>query len=72
MIVPIAEADVSEQTLRAGTLEAKGLVHMVRARDLSPENLAAAVNKALAAPPPTTGGIDVAGAENTAKWIATC
>ena len=72
VIVPIAEADVSEQTLRAGTLEAKGLVHMVRARDLSPENLAAAVNKALAAPPPTTGGIDVAGAENTARWIAAC
>lgn len=72
VIVPMAEADESEQTLRAGTLEARGLVHMVGAGDLSPKNLAAAVNKALAAPPPQTGRIDVAGADNTTRWIAAC
>lgn len=72
VIVPMAEADESEQTLRAGTMEAKGLVHMVQAGDLSPETLAAAVDKALAAPSPPMGGIDVAGAKNTARWIAAC
>lgn len=72
VIVPMAEADESEQTLRAGTLEASGLVHMVRAGDLTPENLAAAVNKALSAPPPPTGKIDVAGADTTTRWIAAC
>ncbi len=72
VIVPMAEADESEQTLRAGTMEAKGLVHMVRAGELTPESLAQAVNKALAAPPPPTGKIDMAGAENTARWVAAC
>lgn len=71
VIVPMAEADESEQTLRAGKMEEKGLVHMLRAGDLSPENLAAAVDHALAAPqPPVLSGIDLDGARHTAKIIA--
>lgn len=72
VIVPMAEADESEQTLRAGKMEAKGLVHMVRAGDLSPENLAAAINKALAAPPPlppTLAGLDLDGAAKTVRIV---
>ncbi|MEE8351377.1 MAG: glycosyltransferase [Rhodospirillales bacterium] len=71
VIVPMAEADESEQTLRAGKMEAKGLVHMVRASNLSPENLATAVNKALAAPPPPIlSGINLGGAQQTARIVA--
>jgi len=70
VIVPMAEADESEQSLRASKMEAKGLIHMVRAGDLSPKNLAAAVNKALAAPPPPIlSGINLGGAQRTAQIV---
>ncbi len=70
VIVPYAGLEESEQTLRAGLLEKRGLVQVVEERALSPETLTAAVEAALARPRPSGAGLDTGGTEASARIIA--
>ena len=70
VIVPYAGLEESEQTLRAGLLEKRGLVQVVEERALSPETLTAAVEATLARPRPAGAGLDTGGTEASARFIA--
>jgi predicted glycosyltransferase len=67
VIVPYAGGTETEQTLRAQLIADRGGLHVVAEETLTPEVLAAAVARALAAPPANSGGIDMNGAEATAQ-----
>ncbi len=70
ILVPFSAGSESEQMFRARVFEERGLVRVLDERALSPENLAQAVDAALAAPlPAETGGIDLSGVETTARLI---
>ena len=47
LIVPYAGGLESEQTLRAELLAERGLINVLAEADLSPENLAASIDKAI-------------------------
>ncbi len=51
VLVPFAEMRETEQTLRAERLAACGVVEMVAPAELSPDRLAAAIERAVARPP---------------------
>ena len=74
VLVPFAGGAESEQTLRARLLEERGLVHVVEEGDLTAATLAAAVDRAAAAPRPAAGAIDLDGARRSAQllreWLA--
>jgi len=55
--------------LRAERLAAKGVLEMVDERDLSPVNLAKAVERAIAGPPAPIS-VDTRGAPHTARLLA--
>ena len=66
VVVPYAGGLETEQTLRARLLAARGLVEVVSEDALGAESLAAAVRRALAAPPAVLDGLDISGAAATA------
>lgn len=68
VVVPFAAGRETEQRLRAQRLAAKGVLEMVDERDLSPDRLAAAVERAIAACP-TALSIDTGGASRTARLL---
>ncbi len=68
VVVPFAEMRESEQTLRAERLAARGVVEMLAPHELSPERLAAAIERA-AGHRPQALAIDTAGARRTALWV---
>jgi predicted glycosyltransferase len=74
VLVPFAGGGEFEQTLRARLLFEKGLVGMVEEEALSPATLAAAVDRAAAAPRPAAGAVDLGGARRSAElvreWLA--
>ncbi len=71
VIVPYAGGEENEQTLRARLLEERGLTRVLDEDALTPENLAAAVNSALKAPPfPDVPPFDANGAALSAEIIA--
>ncbi len=70
VVVPFAAGRETEQRLRAERLAAKGVLEMVDERDLSPDRLAVAVERAIAASP-TAVSIDTGGASRTARLLAT-
>jgi predicted glycosyltransferase len=69
VLVPFAAAGETEQTLRAQLLADAGRAVVVREAGLTPERLADAVDRALAAPPPATLAVDCDGAAASARLI---
>ena len=69
VVVPVPVSE-SEQTFRARLLAERGLVGMVEAGRLTPENLARAADAAVDARRGETHGIDFSGAETTADIIS--
>jgi predicted glycosyltransferase len=69
VVVPFAAGRETEQRLRAERLAAQGVLEMVDERDLSPVNLAKAVERAIAGPP-TPVSVDTRGAPRTARLLA--
>jgi predicted glycosyltransferase len=70
VLVPFAAGAESEQTLRAKLLAERGLVEVVEEAALSPARLAAAVDRAAAAPRPAPGAVDLGGARRSAELLA--
>jgi predicted glycosyltransferase len=74
VLVPFAAGGEVEQTARARLLEERGLVQVVEEAVLSPATLAAAIDRAAAAPRPAPGAVDLGGAQASAallrKWLA--
>jgi predicted glycosyltransferase len=70
LIVPFSGEGQTEQLQRARLLARRGLVHLLSDRGLTPALLARAIDRAIEAPAPPTGGIDMDGAAATARLIA--
>lgn len=74
VLVPFAGTDESEQTLRATLLAERGAATLLAEKALTPENLAAAINRAVRAPQPAADLVDLNGARRTADllkaWLA--
>ena len=68
--VPFAGGAETEQALRARCFAERGLLDVVEESALTPQVLAAAVDRAAARPRPVFGGIDFDGARNSASRIA--
>jgi predicted glycosyltransferase len=70
VLVPFAASGETEQTIRAEQLVASGRAVIVPEAALSPATLAAAVDRALVAPPPAPLTLDVDGAAASARALA--
>ena len=70
VLVPFARSGETEQALRAARLEARGRVVRLEEATLTPGGLAAAVDGALAGPPPGAPPAAMDGAERSAGLIA--
>lgn len=68
VIAPFAAGGETEQTMRAELLRRRGLIEVVSEAELSPENLAYAVDSACRAGP-RNPGIDLSGADATADLL---
>jgi predicted glycosyltransferase len=69
VVVPFAAGRETEQSLRAERLAARGAFEMVAERDLSPERLAEAIGRAIAARPAAMS-VDTGGARRTSRLLA--
>jgi predicted glycosyltransferase len=69
VVVPYAGGTETEQTLRAKLLADRGGLHILAETELTPATLAAAADRALAAPPAGSGGIDMGGATASARRV---
>lgn len=69
VVVPYSAGGETEQSFRAQRLNERGLAHVVEETALGPETLAAAVDAAAGGPAPELGGIDLDGAENSARLV---
>ena len=69
VLVPFAGAGESEQTLRATLLAERGAATVLAEKALTPENLAAAVNRAARAPQPPADVVDLDGARRSAELL---
>lgn len=69
LFVPFAGDGESEQPLRAGLLAARGAATLLPEDELTPANLAAAVNRAAKAPQPTADIVDLDGARKSAQLL---
>ena len=70
VVVPFAGGAEVEQSLRARCFAERGLVELLEESALTPQALAAAVDRAAARPAPAKGGIDLDGARQSAALIA--
>jgi predicted glycosyltransferase len=70
VVVPFAGGAETEQLLRAAALAARGELELVEERELSPRTLAAAIDRAAAAPRSPRPDIDLEGAERSAALLA--
>jgi predicted glycosyltransferase len=70
VLVPFAGGRETEQLMRAERLAALGVVELVRESDLSPQSLAAAIERAVTREPARLA-IDTGGAASAARLIAT-
>ena len=70
VIVPFAEGQEIEQTMRARRLAERGALHLVEPGELTPQRLAAAIDAALAGPAPTRSAIALDGAAAAARRLA--
>jgi predicted glycosyltransferase len=70
VVVPFAGGNETEQTLRARSFAARGLLEMVAEGALTPQVLAAAIDRAVSKPRPLPGAIDLDGARKSAALVA--
>jgi predicted glycosyltransferase len=70
VVVPFAGGAETEQTLRARSFAARGLLEVLEEAALSPRALAAAVDRAAARPSPGRERVDLGGARRSAALIA--
>jgi predicted glycosyltransferase len=70
VVVPFAAGGETEQALRARVLAERGLVHVAEPDDLSGPALAAAIERALAAPAPERLSLAFDGARQAAERVA--
>jgi predicted glycosyltransferase len=70
VVVPYAGGIETEQTLRARLLAERGRLELVDEKTMTPEAIAAAVDRALAGPPPSTAKLDTNGAKASARLLA--
>ncbi len=71
VVVPYAGGLESEQTLRARRLAERGVLHVVDEASLSPETLAAAIDRALTVPRRALGNLATEGASETIRLLRT-
>lgn len=69
VIVALSNGEETEQIRRTDYLSAAGLAVTVDAYDQRPETVAAAIDQAMAAPPPDRSRIDIEGAERSAEIV---
>ena len=69
VLVPFAEAGESEQTVRAGLLADRGIVHMAEEHSLTPDSLGAAITAALSTDKADPPAIRMDGLESSVKLI---
>ncbi len=69
VVVPFAGGEETEQALRANLLAERGLLQVLRETDLTPESLAGAIDRALAAPRAASAGIRLDGADDTVRLV---
>src|SRR5687768_1095411 len=69
VLVPYAAGGEVEQTARAKLLEERGLVQVVEEASLAPATLAAAIDRAAAAPRPAPDTVDLDGARASAALL---
>ena len=69
VVVPFSLGSETEQGLRARLLAERGLIEVVEEKTLSPERLAAAVDRAAARPRPQRAAADLDGARRSAELI---
>ncbi len=69
VVVPYAGGLESEQTLRARRLEERGVLQVVEEKELTPQALAEAIDRALATPPEALHGLGVNGGAETARIL---
>ncbi|HUG78588.1 MAG TPA: glycosyltransferase [Burkholderiales bacterium] len=67
--VPFSGGNESEQALRARLLAERGLLEVVEEHALSPESLAAAVDRAAGGSRPPAGAVDLGGARRSAELL---
>lgn len=70
VIVPFRGEGETEQALRAARLQQRRVLQVVQERDISPEQLARAIDAAFDAAPASAAGLDLNGAANSARLIA--
>jgi predicted glycosyltransferase len=69
VVVPFAQGRETEQQQRAERLQSRGLLTLLRDSELDPPRLAAAIIKALAAPPLSEPPLDLDGGRRSAETI---
>ncbi len=69
LLVPFAAGGETEQTVRALMLEELGLATVLTEKDLTPEGLVQAIEKALAGPAPSAHRLDLEGASHSAQIL---
>ncbi|MGN6551360.1 MAG: glycosyltransferase, partial [Pararhizobium sp.] len=69
VVVALSNGEETEQIRRTDYLAASGLAVTVDAHDQQPETVAAAINQAMAAPPPDRSRIDIEGAPRSAEIV---
>lgn len=69
VLVPFETASETEQSLRAERLSSMGLAQTISETDLTPENLAKAVDTALDRPPPQVVDLNLDGMANTVQFV---
>lgn len=69
LLVPFATGGETEQTQRAEKLKARGLAVVVEEASLSKESMSAAISDAFKLPPPSSVGIRMDGARETARIL---
>jgi predicted glycosyltransferase len=70
VVAPFARGEEVEQALRARIFAERGLIELLDENALTPEALAAAVERALRRPRPSKSGVDLRGAERSAELVA--
>ena len=70
VVVPFAGGHETEQSLRARSFAERGLLDVIEEEALTPEALAAAIDRAARKPRPVPGAIDLDGARKSAMLIA--
>lgn len=69
VVVPFAAGNETEQTLRVDLLQQKGVLEWVRESELTPQSLAAAIDRAMLKARPERVPVDLDGARKSAQWL---